>query len=121
MNQQITIQVSDQVMRCAARAAARHQQQIEEVLSDWLERVITEIPVEALSDEEVLALTEIQLTPEQQATSSNLLAQNREGRLDEEEGRHLDEMMRVYEHGLLRKAQALRAAVQRGLREPLQP
>jgi len=29
--------------------------------------------------------------------------------------------MRIYEHGLLRKAQALRVAVQRGLREPLQP
>ena len=35
--------------------------------------------------------------------------------------RRLDELMHVYEQGLLRKAQALRVAVQRGLREPLQP
>jgi hypothetical protein len=30
-------------------------------------------------------------------------------------------LMHVYEHGLLRKAQALRVAVQRGLRAPLEP
>jgi hypothetical protein len=29
-------------------------------------------------------------------------------------------MMRLDEHGLLRQSQALRVAVQRGLREPLQ-
>jgi hypothetical protein len=29
-------------------------------------------------------------------------------------------MMRLYGHGLLHKAQALKVAVQRGLREPLQ-
>jgi hypothetical protein len=39
--------------------------------------------------------------------------------LDDDEKRRLDELMRVYERGLLRKAQALRAAVRRGLREPL--
>jgi hypothetical protein len=33
----------------------------------------------------------------------------------------LDALMGGYERGLLRKAQALRVAVQRGLREPLQP
>ena len=74
----------------------------------------------ALSDEEVLALTDLQLTPEQQATLSNLLAQNREETLDIDGRRQLDELMRLYEHGLLRKAQALRVAVQRGLCEPLQ-
>jgi len=58
--------------------------------------VTTERPVEELSDDGVLALSELRLTDEQ------------------------DEMMRLYEHGLLRKAQALKVAVQRGLREPLQ-
>jgi hypothetical protein len=121
MSEQITIQVSDRVISHAAQVAAQSRRQIEEVLADWLERVITELPVEALSDEEVLALTELQLTAEQQATLSDLLARNRENTLDAEGRRQLDELMRVYEHGLLRKAQALRVAVQRGLREPLQP
>jgi hypothetical protein len=90
-------------------------------LADWLEQVIAEMPVETLSDEEVLALTELQLTTEQENTLSELLEQNREGLLNSETQCQLDELMRVYEHGLLRKAQALRVAVQRGLREPLQP
>ena len=34
--------------------------------------------------------------------------------------RELEEMMRLYERGLLRKSQALKVAVQRGLHEPLQ-
>jgi hypothetical protein len=121
MSEWITIRVSDRVVRSAAHVAAQSQRRIEEVLADWLDRAVTELPVEALPDQEVLALTELQLTPEQQATLSELLVQNREGTLDAEGRRRLDEMMRIYEHGLLRKSQALRVAVQRGLREPLQP
>lgn len=83
-------------------------------------QVITERPVETLADEEVLALTELQLTREQQSRLNDLLERNREGGLDAGGQRQLDELMRAYEHGLLRKAQALRVAVQRGLREPLQ-
>ncbi|MBI2876618.1 MAG: hypothetical protein HYY20_07030 [Candidatus Tectomicrobia bacterium] len=121
MGEQITIQVSDRVLRQAANVATRSQREIEEVLADWLESVITEMPVESLSDEEVLELTELQLTPEQQAVLSDLLARNREDTLDAEGQHQLDELMRVYEHGLLRKAQAIRVAAQRGLRKPLQP
>jgi len=121
MSEQITLQVSDQVVSHAARVAARTQRRVEEVLESWLEWAISEMPVEALSDEEVLALTESQLMAEQQATLNDLLAQNQEDTLDTEGRRQLDELMRVYERGLLRKAQALRVAVQRGLREPLQP
>lgn len=120
MSQQITIQVSEEVVRHAAQIASRTHRSIEEVLAAWLESVITERPVEDLPDEEVLALTELQFTGEQEATLSRLLEQNREGMLDTEGQRQLDELMRLYEHGLLRKAQALRVAVQRGLREPLQ-
>jgi len=121
MSEQITIQVSDRVARSAAYMAAQSQRRIEDVLADWLDQAVTELPVDELPDEEVLALTQLQLTSEQQATLSDLLVRNREGTLDAKGRRLLDEMMRIYEHGLLRKAQALRVAVQRGLREPLQP
>jgi hypothetical protein len=120
MSQHITIEVSEQVVRQAAQVAAQTERSVEEVLASWLEAVITELPVEELSDDEVLALTELHFTDEQQATLSDLLARNREGTLDEERQKHLDELMRLYEHGLLRKAQALRVAVQRGLIAPLQ-
>ena len=121
MSEQITLQVSDRVVNQATHVATQTQQRVEEVLASWLERAVTEMPVEALSNEEVLALTEIQLTAEQQLAFSSLLAQNQDGTLDDPGRRQLDELMRIYEHGLLRKAQALRVAVQRGLREPLQP
>jgi hypothetical protein len=121
MSTQITLEVSDQVLRQARHVAAQTQQRIEDVLAAWLERISTDLPVEDLPDEAVVALTVLQLTPEQQATLSRLLAQNREEQLNAEDRRQLDTLMRLYEQGLLRKAQALRVAVQRGLREPLQP
>ena len=120
MSQQITIEVSEQVVRQATQVAAQTERSVEEVLASWLESVITELPVEELSNDEVLALTELHFTDEQQATLSDLLAENREGTLDAERQKQLDELMRLYEHGLLRKSQALRVAVQRGLIAPLQ-
>lgn len=121
MSQHITIEVSEQVVRHATQVAAQTERSVEEVLASWLETAITEPPVEELSDAEVLALTELQLTNEQQSTLSRLLTQNQEGTLTTEGQKQLDELMRLYEHGLLRKSQALRAAVQRELIAPLQP
>lgn len=120
MSQQITIEVSEQVVRHATQVAEQTHQRVEDVLSAWLESVIAERPVDELSDEEVLALTELRLSDDQQVGMDDLLEQNREGSLSAEGQRQLDELMRLYEHGLLRKSQALRVAVQRGLREPLQ-
>jgi len=112
--------VSEQVVRQAATVASQTQRRIEEVLAEWLESVVNELPVEALSDGDVLGLTELQLSDDQQTALSELLERNRENSLDEKDRRHLDELMRVYEHGLLRKSQAFRVAVRRGLLEPLQ-
>ena len=120
MSEQITIQVSDQVVRHAATVASLTRRRIEDVLAEWLESLVNELPVEALSDAEVLALTELQLSDEQQAALTELLERNRMNSLDDQDRRHLDELIRVYEHGLLRKSQALRVAVQRGLLEPVQ-
>ncbi|HEX8847491.1 MAG TPA: hypothetical protein VF791_22805 [Pyrinomonadaceae bacterium] len=120
MSQQITIEVSEQVVRQATQVAAQTERSVEEVLASWLETVVTEMPVEELSDEELLALTELRLTDEQQATLDDLLTKNQEGILDAEAEKQLDELMRLYEHGLLRKSQALRVAVQRELIAPLQ-
>ena len=120
MSQQVTIQVSEQVIRQATQVAAQTHRSIEDILAAWLESVTTERPVEELSDEEVLALAELRLTDEQEAGLSELLERSRESGLDAEGRRKLDELMRLYEHGLLRKSRALKVAVERGLREPLQ-
>jgi hypothetical protein len=82
MSEQITVEVSEQVTRSAAQVAARHQRRVEDVLADWLDWAATELPVDDLPDSEVLALTEVQLAPQDQAELSELLAQNREGMLE---------------------------------------
>ena|SRR5262245_44246186 len=119
MSEVLTIKVSDQVARFASQVATQKDLPIEEVLSDLLESAVNEIPVESLSDDEVIALSEMKFSDEQDATLSDLLMRRRENQLDSEGRRQLDKLMRAYERGLLRKSQALRVAVERGLREPL--
>jgi len=67
----------------------------------------------------VLALSNAQMEPQTHEELSNLLARNREGQLDEAARRRLDELMQIYRSGWVRKAQALKVAVERGLRPPL--
>jgi hypothetical protein len=92
---------------------------VESVLAEWIDRVASELPVEALDDEELLTLCDLKLSASEQAELDALLAENREGRLDEPDRARLDDRMREYDRRLLRKSQALREAVARGLREPL--
>jgi lactam utilization protein B len=120
MRRQVTIQVSEHIIRQASQVAPQTRRSVEDVLAAWLESVTTERPIGELSDDEVLALAELGLSDEQYTSLSELLERNREGALDADEQRTLDEIMRLYERELLRKSQALRVAVQRGLREPLQ-
>lgn len=117
MSEQITIQVSDHLIQHATQIAANTKQSVETVLSGLLQ---SSLPVELLSDNDVLALSEMRMTEEQDDELSELLARQREGELDYEGRQRLIELMQIYEHGLLRKSQALRVAVERGLREPLQ-
>jgi hypothetical protein len=119
MNQQITIEVSEQVWRRASILAEQKSRQLEDVLEEWLEETVAETRIEDLSDEEVLALTESRFDDERQRDFSRLLERNREGILDDSEKRELDQMMQIYENGLLRKSKALRVAVERGLIAPL--
>lgn len=119
MNQQITLTVSDNVWLYAKAVATQKKQRIEEVLSDWLERVSSEIDVEKFSDSEILALAEMKMSAEQQKILHELLEKNGEGKLSNTEKKELDEMMELYEVAILRKSQALRVAVERGLMKPL--
>ncbi len=119
MNQQITIEVSEQVWRRANVLARQNQRKPENVLEEWLEETVAETQIEDLTNEEILALTENKFDDEQQNNFSSLLTRNREGTLNDEGKRELDEMMRIYETGLLRKSKALRVAVERGLIAPL--
>ena len=84
----------------------------------WLSRDGAPSPDE-LSEAEVLALSESQLPRPEQEELSELLWRQREERLSAADRPRFDELMDVYRRGLLRKAEALRVAVRRGLRPPL--
>lgn len=119
MNQQITLTVSDNVWLYAKTVASRNKRRIDEVLSDWLEKFSSEIDVEKFSDSEVLALTELQISPAQQKLLDKFQEKNGEGTLTSAEEKQFDALMEIYEDALLKKAQALRVAVERGLIPPL--
>ena len=127
MGTRIEIILPDEVYRRAERLAQLVSRDIADVLTDTLTLSLplvspqTEIihPVTELSDTEVLALTELQMTADQDRRLSTLLERQQAGQLSDSEGHELLALMQVYQEGLLRKAQALHEAVRRGLREPL--
>lgn len=71
-----------------------------------------QVPVDLLPDEQVLQLCQQQVAAAQQEEMSELLVKNREGALAPLEQRRLDELMQVYRQGLVRKAEALKVAIE---------
>jgi hypothetical protein len=123
------VTLPDEVYRAAERLAQLTSREVADVLADTLALSLPPLspqpalvpPITDLSDEEVLALTALQMTPEQDQRLSTLLQQQQAGELADAERAELLALMQGYQEGLLRKAQALQEAVQRGLREPLEP
>jgi hypothetical protein len=70
-----------------------------------------------MADPEVLALSNLQMEPDQDARLSELLEKQRERSLVANEPQELEGLMQVYREALLRKTAALVEAVKRGLRE----
>ncbi len=129
MSTQVAVTLPDEVYHRAERLAQLTNRKIAEILADTIELSLPPFsfqsgpvrPIAELSDEEVLALTELQMEPDQDRRLSTLLDKQQAGVLTEAERAELLALMQVYQEGLLQKAQALREAVQRGLREPLEP
>ena len=76
--------------------------------------------IKSLSDSEVLALSELQMESEQDIRLSQLLLKQQANTLSETERPELWTLMQIYQTLLVKKAVALREAVERGLREPLE-
>lgn len=119
MSETITLDVPDPLLGYARAVAAQSHRRIEDVLIEWLDRAATDVPVELLADEQVRALRDLQMEASQQAILSDLLARQREGTLTADERDRLDALMGIYRRGMVRKAQALKVAVDRGLQPPL--
>ncbi len=127
MSTQIIITLPDEIYQRAERFARLANRDLASILVDTIQLSIPPVsgditdlePVFALSDEEVLVLTELQMEPEQDARLSELLDRQQSGTLTEGDRSELQTLMQVYQEGLLRKATALSEAVKRGLIEPL--
>lgn len=117
--EQVVLAIPRALVQRAERVAQHTQRSLEAVLAEWLDRAFAELPVETLDDDDLLALCDLELSRSEQEELSSLLAKNREGQLDEAGKALLDERMSAYDQRLLRKAQALREAVARGLRAPM--
>ena len=102
MSEIVTLELPEHVVRSAQAVAAKTNRRVEEVLVDWINQAATEVPIDSLSDED-------------QNELSDLLARNREGQRDNTDHARLDALMQVYRRGIVRKAQAWKVAVARGL------
>jgi predicted transcriptional regulator len=119
MSESVTVQLPDELARQMRAVANRTRRPLEEVLLEWLRRAAADTPVDALPDEQVLALTDMQMDEREQDELSALLARQREGDLDANGRSRLDALMRRYRTDMTRKAQAMAVAVERGLRPAL--
>jgi hypothetical protein len=119
MSVKVTVELPEELADRARAVASQTSRRFEEVLVEWIDRAAAETPLESLPDEEVLALCDAQMAPDKHEELSDLLARNREGQLQNTERNRLEELMQFYRRGLVRKAQALRVAVARGLRPRL--
>jgi len=123
MQTQVTLTLSSQLYRSATRLAAGAKRPVRTVLTDVLSTALDawdtpEAPPETWSDEQVLGLCGAQMSARQSERLSELLDLQQAGRLTSDEKPELWALMRVYELGQLRKAEALAEAVRRGLRTP---
>lgn len=73
-----------------------------------------------MSDSEVLTISTSQMDPQQSRRFSQLLDKQQSGKLTAEEQPEIWTLMRIYQLGQLRKAEALAEAVRRGLRPPVE-
>jgi hypothetical protein len=115
----VTLELSDTLAQQAKQIASLTHRRLEDVLVEWIDRAVTDLPIESLPNDQILMLCDLQLEPQQQERLSDLLAQNQEGQLSPTETEQLDQLMKIYRQGLVRKARALKVAVEKGLRHPL--
>jgi hypothetical protein len=123
----VTVNLADDVYQRAKRFALIANRDLSSVIADTVANSfpLTGVdgdliaPVADLTDKQVMALTQLEMEPLQDAKLSTLLDRQQAGSLESGEPEELEFLMQVYREGLLRKATALAEAVKRGLMEPL--
>lgn len=121
MSQTVQLTIPDEIARRARDIASRTERQVEDVLVEWINLAAEDLAIDSLPDEQVIVLADLQMDANQQQELGDLLARSREGQIDTAGRARLDQLMQVYRLGMVRKAQAVKVAVERGLRPPLSP
>ncbi len=116
MPEKITIELPEDVADQVRIVAAHTHRSFEEVMVEWIRRAGAEPVLELLPDDELLTVCDSQPDLAQQEELSDLLDRNQEGTLLASERECLDELMRNYRTGLVRRTQAIKVAVSRGIR-----
>ena len=104
MSESIALELPEPLAKKVKEIAALNRQGIEEMLVEWIDRTINEIPIDTLPDGQVLTLCNLQMGEQQQRIFSDLQARNSEELLNAQEIKNLNELMQVYRHGPVRKA-----------------
>ncbi len=129
MTEQITLTLPSEVYQQAEVLARRSGRSVGEVLTETIELSLRplgmpakeEAAPETWSDEEVRAGADLQMAVDEDQRLSDLLQRQQAGLLTNAERGELASLMDLYQRLLLRKAQALREAVRRRLRGPVEP
>jgi hypothetical protein len=126
---EVTLRLPEGLVEHAKRFGEATQRDVGQVLADALEMMWTtidtisdvEVSVSTLSDDEVLALANLKMEPEQNERLGELQAKGKTKGLTEDERPELLALLHTYQTGQLRKSEGLAEAIRRGLREPLAP
>ena len=125
MATQVTITLPDEIYQRAKRFALLANRDVDSVIADTIGSSLSSMrshfdslePIENLSNSQVLALSTLQMDPEQDSRLSQLLEKQRERQLLANEPQELETLMQIYREALLRKTAALVETVKRGIQK----
>ena len=75
MSEIVTLEIPDVLAQSARAVAKQTHRSVEDVLIEWLDRAVTELPIELLPDDQVLALRDLQMDDTEHPQQSGAVAQ----------------------------------------------
>jgi hypothetical protein len=116
---EITLNLPENIYQNVSTVAKKSKREVVDLIVDVVQEKYsaqpTDRPLADRSDEEVLALANLQMPKNQSARHSHLLYKNQAGTLAPKEKEELDFFQRVYGVALSQKADGIREAIQRNL------
>lgn len=127
MSTQVVVTLSDELLQQATQWASLTRRDLPQTLADALQIAFApirsglggEVHIRDISDQQVLALTTIQMKSAHSTRLNELLARQQDNQLSNEEQSELMALMEIYNRSWICQSEALAEAVRRGLRKPV--